>query len=222
MSRLTKFIETTFGEEGSFQNHPKDKGNYYNGVLHGTIWGITARDHFDIYIHCYDLWKKGLIEGSREAAKRFYEESHYWNPLYDEIEDVSLAFRVWDFGINAGVVTSVRLLQKTLAKDYSINIKLDGIFGKITKDAVNRYSNPFIRLYPKLDKIKGETEFYTFYIKRIENYYRFLQGFPTFGIGWISRLKRVFNGMPNLYKPIKHKLVETIPHKFFTLDSASP
>ena len=199
-SRLKPFILRTFGEEGSFQDNPKDKGNYYKGKLYGTIWGITARDHFGVFWLCLELWNAGLVAESRQRAECFYTESNYWNPLYDLIKDSSLAFKIWDFGINAGVVRSIQILQKTLNKNYAVNLAVDGIFGKYTLQMVNKYSSPQVKLIlDPSEIIPGETEFYTLYIKALDKYYRSLQGFFTFGSGWISRLKRIFNGVPDLY-----------------------
>lgn len=198
-NRLLKFITRTFGEEGGYQNHPRDKGNYFNNQLYGTIWGITARDHFTVFIQCYNAWKDNNIELSKQIAMKFYIESHYWNEKYDLINDSSLAFRLWDFGVNAGVVKAVKLLQKTLNKYYNANLKEDGIFGKYTLLATNRYSHPSIRFYKNISDLNGETECYYFYVKEIEKYYRSLKNFVYFGKGWLKRLKRVFNDSSDLF-----------------------
>lgn len=199
-SRLVPFIKRTFGEEGDFQKHPKDSGNYYKGVLHGTIWGITARDHFSMFWQCYELWNKGYINESRMKAEEFYRKSKYWDEDYELIKDSSLSFRIWDFGINAGVVTAVRLLQETLNKNYDAKLKVDGVFGLSTLQATNYFSNPEICYKLKPDElIENETECYTLYVWRLDKYYRSLKNFLIFGKGWISRVKRVFNGCPDLY-----------------------
>lgn len=199
-SRLVPFIKRTFGEEGSFQKHPKDKGNYYKGKLYGTIWGITARDHFGVFWQCYELWNKGFVLESRMKAEEFYRKSKYWDEDYDLIADSSLAFRIWDFGINAGVVTAVKILQKTLNKYYKTELKPDGVFGQLTLRTVNYYSNPEINFLLKPDEfIKDENEAYTLYVRELEKYYRSLSNFFDFGNGWINRVKRIFNGCPDLY-----------------------
>lgn len=202
-SRLIPFIKRTFGEEGSFQKHPKDSGNYYKGELYGTIWGITARDHFATFWKCYELWNNGYVNESRQVAQEFYRKSRYWDSDYEMINDSSLAFRIWDFGVNAGVVTSIKLLQQTLNTHYKTNLKIDGVFGIATLQTVNKYSDPDVCFKLKPDElIQGETECYTLYVQRLERYYRSLSNFFSFGKGWISRAKRVFNGCPDLYEKI--------------------
>jgi lysozyme family protein len=204
MSRLEAFLQQTFGEEGSFQKNPKDTGNYYKGVLYGTIWGITAKNHFSTFMTCLSLYQAGKIKESREYAANFYRKSCYWNSLYDKIADSSLAFRIFDFGINGGVVTSVKYVQEVI-KNYLPGYKVDGVFGEYTLRDINRLSNPSVRWFEKIQLIDGETEFYTLYIKRLDKHYRGIKNFFTFGTGWTRRLNRIFNGVPDLYQPLNLK-----------------
>lgn len=208
MSRLEVFISETFGHEGGFQNHPKDKGNYYQGRLYGTIWGITARDHFNTFKKCLDLYRAGNVMLSRDTAVNFYRRAHYWNPLYDLIADASLAFRIWDFGINAGVYRSVVKIQKTIKKYYFKGLKVDGVFGEYTLRTINRLSIPEIRSYPKVKLVEGESELYTLYVTKLEKFYRSLRNFVDFGRGWLRRLHTVFNGVPDLYQPLPEPITK--------------
>lgn len=211
MNRLELFLKELFGHEGGFQNHKEDSGNYHKGTLYGTIWGITAKNHFIVFRDCYELYLRGMIKESLLRAERFYKDAHYWNPLYDKIKDSSLAYRLFDFGVNAGVVTSVRLIQKVVKKYYYSGIIVDGMFGKYTLKNVNNYANPFLRLHlTKKELIPGENEFYTLYVKEIGNYYSSLSNFWKFGKGWLNRIKQIFNNVPDLYKQINVKPVEEI------------
>lgn len=207
MKRLEAFIIELFGHEGSYQRDPNDNGNYHNGELYGTIWGISAKNHFLAFKKCFVLYKGGHIVESRNMAIEFYEASHYWNPLYDEINDSSLAYRLFDLGVNAGVSKAVRILQLTIKKYYDNDIKVDGIFGNQTLSMVNRFANYSaipIRLH-KIKTIPGENVFYAYYIHEIEKFYHSLSNFWKFGKGWLNRVRKVFNGAPDLYKIIKIK-----------------
>ena len=204
-SRLHIFLKQTFGEEGSFQKNPKDKGNYHDNKLYGTIWGISAKNHFGTFWKCYHLWNIGKVEESREIAREFYIQSRYWDDDYALINDSSLAFRIWDFGVNAGVFRAVKLLQKTLNKNYNTNLIEDGVFGKYTLLMTNKFAHPKVNFHLAYSEIiTGETECYTLYVKALERFYRSLWNFLTFGSGWLSRLKRVFNGCPDLYEGIRY------------------
>jgi lysozyme family protein len=140
-------------------------------------------------------------------AIEFYKASSYWNPLYDEINDSSLAYRLFDLGVNAGVSKAVRILQLTIKKYYDNDIKVDGIFGNQTLLMVNRFANYSaipIRLH-KIKTIPGENVFYAYYIHEIGKFYHSLSNFWKFGKGWLNRVRKVFNGAPDLYKITKIK-----------------
>jgi len=178
MDRYEKFFEETFVNEGSFQMNPKDKGNWHNEELYGTIYGITARDHFSSFMTTYLLYNKGLLKEAKGYAREFYYSQGYWNPLYDKIESEALAFKLFDFGVNAGVKKAVQLLQEVLMS-FRVNLEPDGVFGSITLEAVN--------------KVPAEG-LYNAYIARLEKYYKSLKMFSVFGKGWLSRLMRKFSG----------------------------
>lgn len=180
MSNLNKFIEATFKEEGAFQNNKYDYGNYYKGILYGTIYGITARNHFETFLDIYNTYLKDRQEALVKAAK-FYSESEYWNPLYDEIKDINLAWKIFDMGINMGVRRSVKVLQRSI-NELGFHIKIDGRFGGITLNAVNK-----INVYQK-------------YIENLKKEYQSFKNFFIFGKGWIKRLKRVFKELKIKYE----------------------
>jgi lysozyme family protein len=172
LDRYKRFFEKVFVNEGGFQKNPKDDGNYYGGKLYGTVYGITARDHFGSFMTTYLLYQKGLFEEAKKFAMEFYRTQGYWNPLYDKITDEALAFRIFDFGINAGIPTSIRLLQETLIK-LGANLEVDGGFGQITLGITNKMPSEGL---------------YDAYIARLEKYYRSLKRFNVFGVGWLKRL----------------------------------
>jgi lysozyme family protein len=221
MNRVEAFLNKTYEHEGWLSTDPKDPGNWYQGTLYGTILGITARDHFGVYQEVLSLYRKGDKKGAITHASKFYKESLYWNPNYDKIDDVSLAYRIFDFGINAGVYTSVIILQKALNKFSEAGLKVDGVFGARTLECTNRSSFPASKYQAdclhetkhwylrnagsmlKFKRIPGETAFYSYYVSRLDKYYRGLSGFFRYGTSWMRRLHDVFNGLPDLWKPVK-------------------
>lgn len=198
MDRYPKFFEKTFLIEGYFQDNSRDKGNYYKGKLYGTICGITARDHFrdfTIALQLFDMKKFGLL---KDYCMKFYAKKGYWNPLYNEIDDSSLAFKIWDFGVNAHPKTAVKILQRVLVRYYGFNIEDDGVFGPVTLKCVNEafYEAP-ANIEPKVKRVEGESIIYAYYVHKVETYYRSLDRFIDFGTGWLRRLVEVFNGVPD-------------------------
>lgn len=156
--------EFTKENEGGFSNNPHDR------VL-ATYAGISSKWFPDDY--------QAIISAKEEnrpaMVKEFYYR-HFWNTLYELIDDKRLAVRLFDLSVNLGTKQAVGLLQETL-NAYSDGevCKADGIFGIITLAHVN-------------DKIYVNIEFD--YSLRVERYYKTLPSFKYFGKGWLNRLHK--------------------------------
>jgi lysozyme family protein len=171
--------------EGWISDDELDKGGH-------TIAGITEASHSVEHNLLMEMIENKTDKEIIISFIQSFYYINYYNPLYDDIIDSSLAFKIFDFGVNAGIKTSVRILQRTHNQFQPDNkIKVDGLFGRNTLRAINLDSAP-------MDKYL-ETEFYYLYIDNLEGYYRSLWNFFKFGKGWINRLKRIFNGATNLW-----------------------
>jgi len=175
-NRFALMVEKLFKEEGIYSNEPLDIGGE-------TIYGISSTAYPREFLKCLNLYNRNYLNLAKEYAIKFYKKE-FWNPLYEKIIDSSLCYRLFDFGVNAGINTAVKLLQKAIINYKTIAV--DGHFGEITLAAINVISK---------ESGKGEAEsfLYNSYIKEIEKYYRSLKTFNTFGKGWINRLRRIFN-----------------------------
>lgn len=88
-------------KEGGFQNDPGDAGNYANGKLVGTKYGISARSYPDLDI------KNLTVAQAREI---YYRD--YWKKSGAEsITDPALALVHMDTAINSGTGTASRFLK---------------------------------------------------------------------------------------------------------------
>jgi len=154
--------------EGGYSNNPMDSGGK-------TIYGITQRDYPDAFAVCANLYKQKLFLLALDYARRFYKKN-FWNDLYKEIPDSSLAFKIFDLSVNRSVVTAVKILQQVLYYQFGKTIKIDGQFGQITLGAIKSVESQEI-LYKK-------------YIELSEISYRRLKKFWYFGRGWLNRLFR--------------------------------
>jgi lysozyme family protein len=163
--RLEKFFKEMLKNEGGYSNDPHDSGGK-------TFWGITINNFPNAYKEIKHLHDEGQTDLARLTAMSFYRRNFY-NPLYDEIQDIRLAFRVFDFGVNTGVKSAVRILQRCVNK-FGFRIADDGIFGKETLRTVNEVGDPLYRAYEIA----------------IEGYYKSLKTFWRFGRGWLNRLFR--------------------------------
>lgn len=166
-------------------------GSPYN-ALHKNKWenGYTF---MGIYEGAHPSWKgwelvyrtlklyKSLDRASYECyqnifltdlVKEFYKEN-FWDKLrLDELKSDRVADLIFKFAVNVGIKRAVRYAQMIA------NVRLDGIIGNNTINALNsldsgyfeeRYKAEFIKFYERLAK---------------DNYYKY------FLKGWQNRVKR--------------------------------
>lgn len=97
-----------------------------------VIAGINSKSFPQAYM---DI--ASLPVGSRANAVAKFYFSAFWNPMQiGGIESQDLANRVLDMGVNAGPVTSIRLLQRAV-NALRTSIAEDGKMGPETLEAVN-------------------------------------------------------------------------------------
>lgn len=85
--------------EGGFQDDPNDPGNYANGKLVGTKYGISARAYP----------QEDIRNLSLNRAVEIYRND-YLSKL-PAISNLNLLYQVLDMAINAGPGTALRLLK---------------------------------------------------------------------------------------------------------------
>jgi len=116
--------------EGGYVNNPLDPGGK-------TKYGITERT---ARAHGYEGKIRDL---TLEWAKQIYKKS-YWDTLrLDEINDPHIQFELFDTGVNCGTRRALKFTQQA----YNLLVKgsplvVDGLIGKRTILAINRYKYP--------------------------------------------------------------------------------
>lgn len=177
-------LEVVLKNEGGFQDNPNDPGNYLNGKLIGTNFGITPK-----LLHKY--FREWDIRTLTKGQVREVYRSVYWNEMRLEgIENEELVLQIFDFGVNAGFPPdscrrSIRMIQGI------VNAKpIDGICGPITKKAINEFK-PIIKIesgkeieYSALDLFKsGRIAYYRDLANRKPELSEFLRG-------WLIRVEK--------------------------------
>lgn len=114
MADFNQAVNITLKHEGGFVDNADDKGG-------ATNMGITQRDLPDVDIKTISIGR--VIQ---------YYQSKFWNPLYNQIEDQSIANKIFDLGVLFGVGTVVSLVQ------FILKIRVDDSFGPQTLAAVNQ------------------------------------------------------------------------------------
>ena len=112
-------MERILSHEGGFTLNPLDRGNYANGILRGTKYGISARSYPNVDI-------KNL---TRSQALAIYRRDFY-EPLKPSIMTGATVFQLLDFAVNSGVRRANISLQK------AVGAAPDGIIGPVTMLAV--------------------------------------------------------------------------------------
>ena len=143
-----KCMETVFAHEGGYANDPNDPGGE-------TKYGISKRSYPELNIR----------ELTREHAKEIYRED-FWYPLrLYMLDNANICLEIFDFGVNSGPETSVKLAQK-LAGTIE-----DGILGGITARAINEFEGDFVKTFKHARII-----FYESLVKNNSKFNIFLKG----------------------------------------------
>ena len=141
------------GHEGGYANHPQDPGGETN-------WGITKRTALA------NGYTGSMRAMTREQAYQIYEKA-FWQRYNCDQFPPELAFQFLDACVNHGSGNASRMLQR------AVGVADDGIIGKVTLAAIERYSVADVGLLFQAERL----EFYTK-----------LKHFDRFGRGWINRM----------------------------------
>jgi lysozyme family protein len=167
-------LSFTLGEEAGYQANRKDRGNWFDGVLVGTNLGISAptlaiwlREHNDI--RKPEQVAQVMRSLTIDMATAIYL-ARYWKPIDGDQLPAGIDLMLFDHGVNAGIETSVQLVQQL------VRVAGDGVLGPITLRAI-RAVNDQVAMIGNLNNAQSRD-------------YEGKRDFPTFGDGWLKRLRR--------------------------------
>ncbi len=166
-SEFREAFDRLMNLEGGFVLHrnPTEKADTYAGIYRKAHPTWDGWDYLD----------RGE-EPPRTLVEKFYYDNFY-RPLLG-INSLSIRFAIFEFAVNAGLSTAIKLAQKVC------RVKEDGIIGPKTLSALNALTpNDFIRDYALL-KID--------YYRQLVNNNRKKS---VFLLGWLNR---VFEGMKSI------------------------
>lgn len=103
MKTLDQILDDIISVEGGYSNDPTDKGGE-------TIWGITK---FTATAFGYTGDMKSM---SKDQAKDIYKRQYWIQPKFDKVNEINpdIAIELLDTGINMGVSTASKFLQRSL------------------------------------------------------------------------------------------------------------
>ncbi|MCC6718730.1 MAG: glycoside hydrolase family 108 protein [Acetobacteraceae bacterium] len=169
-SLFAQCLAVVLDKEGGFADQPADRGGPTNmGITWRTLadWRGLAADELspDGRAHLID----DLRALTRREAGEIYR-ANYWLPMRCGDLPPAAAMMTFDFGVNAGPRTAVKLLQRV------IGVTDDGALGPRTLAAVQAIDPATL-----VDQLAAA---------RLA-YYRGLADFPSFGAGWVARTEQV-------------------------------
>lgn len=133
MKNIESELDLVISKEGGYSFDPKDSGGE-------TIWGITK---FTATAFGYTGNMKDM---SRLQAKEIYRSQYWISPKFHKVFDISpeISFELFDTGINMGVGTAGRMLQRALnALNNECNLYpdmvVDGAIGNMTLTSLKTF-----------------------------------------------------------------------------------
>lgn len=140
--RFNRAIVHVLKHEGLLSNNSNDPGGITN---YGISLRFLKREGIDLDedgdVDEQDI--RGLtIDKAREVYKKYFWDRHG----YDKLINQQVAEKVLDLSVNMGNKATVKILQKSInsLERYPV-LKVDGILGKHTIDAANRYNPNALR-----------------------------------------------------------------------------
>jgi lysozyme family protein len=97
-------------------------------------------------------------------------KQNYWDKVHGDDLPAGIDYAVFDSAVNMGVGRAAKLIQE------AAGVTADGVLGPASLSAIQKADAK--ELIAKFSHLK-------------ENFYRSLNTFPTFGVGWLRRVAEV-------------------------------
>lgn len=175
MAQLTAtFFQTILKIEGGYQDHPSDSGNYCQGQLVGTKYGMSAVAVSTWWGRCPSVAEmQGLTEADAFAFYSWYFDRYN---LY-QIQEQKL-FELVANNTMGSPSNAAKVVQRALNK-FGYNVAVDGAYGPQTLGALNDAWKKFgAKIY---NQIRADWVQYLVDLSR-----------PEFIEGWLIRMNRYF------------------------------
>lgn len=170
-AKFDSVIGYSFGFEGGYANNKNDRGGETN-------FGITA-PFLEDYKHALPGGKsKAISELTKDEARLLYKAQ--WDKYnLGYIRNKDLALLLNDYMINSYAKNVAKRVQNILNSNGT-NLKIDGIFGKETLNAINNVDEEWL-----IEQIL--TDRYHWYRKSVQNDKAQIENYK----GWINRLNKI-------------------------------
>jgi lysozyme family protein len=168
--KFLRCLRFTLKWEGGISNDPDDRGGL-------TKWGVTQAT-YDRYRRALELPLQSVVKMTEPEMREIYYR-FYWQPVKADEFAYPLALAVFDTGVNMGVGTAVKLLQRAI-NDLLPQQKWVAADGKLGEKT--------LRAAKSLDPKRLALQLCN---RREERYHAIVRANPTqrkFLRGWLNRL----------------------------------
>ena len=170
--RKQRIIRNTMANEGGYVDNPKLIDQPTNsGITQPTLDKYNAG-------HPNFNFPKNVKNLTGGQAQQIYGEDYYDERRIGDIKNERIAMAVFDMGVMSNFSNVGKIVQKTLNESIGEDLKVDGIIGNKTINALNNIPENKVDDFMKVLK-----KF------RIE-YLRGLSGWVKYGKGWMMRTNR--------------------------------
>jgi len=158
--------------EGGYQNDPRDSGNYYQGVLVGTNWGIAAPTLATYLGRAPSV--NDMVNLTRETAELILKTRYWTRHHLGSLKNQSVANLIYDGIVNHGSNGMRMLTSKALSA---------------MKKPLEYYSTFTAEGIKHLNSLNQKRLFFALKKARADKY-RALNK-PYYLKGWLNRLDRI-------------------------------
>jgi len=161
------------------------EGGYVLHNIKGDTGGMTYAGISSVHHPTWPGWAHlNSDQNILELLVKDFYESEFWDKIRgNDIISNKIAFQIYDFAVNAGIRTSVKIAQRI------INTDIDGIIGNKTIEALNNYNEDLFELKFSLLKVFRYKDICLRDKRRNDD---FVISNLKFLCGWINRVE---NGM---------------------------
>lgn len=171
MTLFERCLEIILRNEGKYSNDPDDSGKEtYKGISrrYWPDWdGWVIIDQLRDQVNFPEVLEQNIF--IQEFVSEFYKDN-FWDIMnLDLLNNENSILQIFDFGVNAGYQTSIKLAQR------SANEIVDGVLGVNTASKINALGTKFIDLF-----IEERISYYNERVKKRPVNAKYIKG-------WIKR-----------------------------------
>lgn len=178
MDKAIFLINMVLRHEGGFVDDPNDSGGFtYRGISRRYNPDWAGWDIVDAHL---PLKYNQIIDDAEleNLVIQKYEESYYLPLKIDQVDSLMISAHLMCHGVNAGLSSAAKLIQRSVNEVYGAGISVDGVLGNASLEYINNPEKEQELVDVFIEKRK---EFYRNIVERKPSQEKFLNG-------WLNRV----------------------------------